>query len=218
METRSPRIIAFAGSLRADSNNKKLARAMAAGAESAGSEVRVLDLKDYPLPVLDADLFDARNSDPHRLFDEGGRVGPPHDVPLPESLLRLKELVQWADGFLIATPEYGGSIPGMLKNLIDWLTRLAPGEAPLDNFTYKLIARACVCLDGNGHGALAELNRVLTTLGAIVLPGNDIFYVADDLFDANGQFADPTDRSTAERIGRRLDRTIRKFQGLSAAS
>ncbi|MGE0304980.1 MAG: NADPH-dependent FMN reductase, partial [Acidimicrobiia bacterium] len=83
METRSPRIVAFAGSLRADANNKKLARAMAAGAESAGSEVRLLDMKEFPLPVLDADLFDAHNSDPHRLFDEGGRIGPPQTVPLP---------------------------------------------------------------------------------------------------------------------------------------
>ncbi len=124
MEPRPPRIIAFAGSLRTDSNNKKLARAMAAGAELAGAEVRLLDLKDYPVPVLDADLFDAKNSDPHRLYDEGGRVGPPHDVPLPEGLLQLKEHVRWADGWLVATPEYGGSIPGMLKNLIDWLTGL----------------------------------------------------------------------------------------------
>src|SRR3954454_21865202 len=79
MDPRRTLIIAFAGSLRTDSSNKKLARAMAAGAELAGAEVRFLDLKEYPVPVLDADLFDAENSDPHRLFDEGGRVGPPHD-------------------------------------------------------------------------------------------------------------------------------------------
>ena len=214
MEPRPPRIIAFAGSLRTDSYNKKLARAMAAGAESAGAEVRVVDLKDYPVPVLDADLFDAINSDPHRLFDEGGRVGPPHDVPLPEGLVRLKEHFRWADGWLVATPEYGGSIPGMLKNLIDWLTRLAPGEAPLDNFTYKLVARACVCLEGNGHGALAELTRLITTLGGVVLPGNDIFYVAEDLFGGDGQFRDPAKRRAAEGVGRRLDRMIRSVHGL----
>jgi len=217
-EARAPRIIAFAGSLRTESYNKKLAQAMAAGAELAGAEVRVLDLKDYPVPVLDADLFDAYNSDPHRLFDEGGRVGPPHEVPLPEGLLRLKEHARWADGWLVATPEYGGSIPGMLKNLIDWLTRLAPGEAPLDNFTYKLVARACVCLEGNGHGALAELTRLITTLGGIVLPGNDVFYAADDLFDGEGQLQDPANARTAARIGRRLDRAIRSFQGLASAT
>jgi NAD(P)H-dependent FMN reductase len=55
--------------------------------------------------------------------------------------------VRWADGWLVATTEYGGSIPGMLKNLVDWSTRLAPGEAPLDNFTYTVVAKACVCLD-----------------------------------------------------------------------
>jgi chromate reductase len=217
-ESRPPRIIAFAGSLRTESYNKKLAHAMASGADLAGADVRLLDLKDYPVPVLDADLFDAYNSDPHRLFDEGGRVGPPHEVPLPEGLLRLKEHARWADGWLVATPEYGGSIPGMLKNLIDWLTRLAPGEAPLDNFTYKLVARACVCLEGNGHGALAELTRLITTLGGIVLPGNDVFYAADDLFDSEGQFQDPANARAAARIGRRLDRAIRSFRGLASAT
>lgn len=208
---RPARVIAFAGSLRNDSYNKQLVRVMAAGAEAAGSEVRVLDIKDFAIPVLDADLFDAYNSDPHRLFDEGGRVGPPQDVELPEGVLRFKEHAKWADGWLVATPEYGGSIPGMLKNLIDWTTRLAPGDAPLDNFTYKVVARACVCLEGNGHGALAELSRVITTLGGIVLPGNDIFYASPDLFSADGQFRDPANQRAAERIGRRLQRMISKL-------
>jgi NADPH-dependent FMN reductase len=75
MEDRAPRIIAFAGSLRADSNNERLARDMAAGAESTGAHVRVLDLEDYPLPVRDADLYDSVNGDPHALHDAGGRDG-----------------------------------------------------------------------------------------------------------------------------------------------
>jgi chromate reductase, NAD(P)H dehydrogenase (quinone) len=217
LDERRPRVIAFAGSLRTDSKNKKLAQAMAAGAARAGAEVRFLDLKDYPVPVLDADLFDARNSDPHLLFEDGRKVGPPHDVQLPEHVLRLKQQMRWADGWLVATPEYGGSIPGMLKNLVDWLTRLAPGEAPLDNFTYKLVARACVCLDGHGHGALAETTRLLNTLGAIVLPGNDVFY-ADDLFDDDGAFRDPVKLHAAEAIGRRLDRAIRRFNSLAPSA
>ena len=75
--------------------------------------MRFLDRKEYPVPVLDADLFDARNSDPHRLFEDRRNVGPPHDIPLPDNVLRVKEHVRWADGWLVATPEYGGSIPGM---------------------------------------------------------------------------------------------------------
>ena len=59
---------------------------MAAGATRAGAEVRFLVLKEYPVPVLDADLFDARSSDPYRLFENGRKVGPPHDIPLPHDV------------------------------------------------------------------------------------------------------------------------------------
>ena len=137
---------------------------------------------------------------------------------MPAGAQALRRRLTEADAFIIASPEYNASMPGLLKNLIDWLTRLAPGEAPLDNFTYKLVARACVCLEGNGHGALAELTRLVTTLGGVVLPGNDIFYVAEDLFDGEGDFRDPANRRAAERIGRRLDRTIRSFNGLAEPS
>ncbi len=218
MMERAPRIIAFAGSLRADSQNKKLARNMAAGAEGAGAEVRVLDLKEYPLPVYDADVYDAVNGDPHRLHDAGGRIGPPHDVPMPDGLLRLKTHFRWADGWLVATPEYNRSIPGMLKNAIDWLTRLAPGESPLDNFTYKFVACASACYEGNGHGAVADLRRLLCGLECIVIPSGDVFYISDDLFDADGRLRDERQRRAAEGIGRRLDRMIRRFQEPGSAS
>ncbi len=75
-----------------------------------------------------------------------------------------------------------------------------------------------MCLEGNGHGALAELTRLITTLGGVVLPGNDIFYVAEDLFDAGEQFRDPANRRAAERIGRRLDRMIRGLHGVAEPS
>lgn len=216
MSARAPRILAFAGSLRSDSNNKKLARNLAAGAEREGAEVRLLDLKDYPLPVYDADVYDAVNGDPHRLHDEGGKIGPPHDLPMPDGLLRLKEHFRWADGWLVATPEYNRSIPGMLKNMVDWLTRLAPGESPLDNFTYKLVACASACYEGNGHGAVADLRRLLSGLECIVIPSGDVFYIAEDLFDAEGRLRDESQRRAAERIGRRLDRMIRGFVDLES--
>jgi NAD(P)H-dependent FMN reductase len=217
MANRAPRIIAFAGSLRADSNNKKLARNMAAGAESAGAEVRVLDLKDYPLPVYDADLYDAVNGDPHRLHDAGGKVGPPHEVPMPEGLLQLKEHFRWADGWLVATPEYNRSIPGMLKDLFDWLTRLAPGESPLDNFTYKVVGCACAAYEGNGHGAVADLRRLLSGLECIMIPSSNVIFISEDLFDADDRLRDETQRRSAEGIGRRLDRMIRRFHDLGSA-
>lgn len=68
---------------------------------------------------------------------------------------------------------------------------------------------------GQRARALAELTRLITTLGGVVLPGNDIFYVAEDLFDGDGEFRDPANRRAAERVGRRLDRMIRSFHGLA---
>jgi chromate reductase, NAD(P)H dehydrogenase (quinone) len=218
MEHRAPRIIAFAGSLRANSNNKKLARNMASGAEEAGAQVRVLDLSDYPLPVYDADIYDSVNGDPHALFDAGGRIGAPHDVPMPEGLLRLKEHFRWADGWIVATPEYNRSIPGMLKNMVDWLTRLAPGESPLDNFTYKVVGCASAAYEGNGHGAVSDLGRLLTGLECIMIPGGDVFYISDDLFDAEGRLQDASQRLAAARIGRRVARMVERFLGTGATA
>ena len=211
---RAPRVIAFAGSLRVDSNNKKLAWNMAVGAEAAGAEVRVLDLKQYPLPVYDADLYDARNGDPHALHDAGQRVGPPHDRPMPEGLLRLKEHFRWADGWLVATPEYSRRMPGMLKNALDWLTRLAPGESPLDNFTYKVVGLACAAYEGGGVSACQDLRGVLSGLECIVVPSSDVYVIAEDLFDAEGRLRDPAQRRRAEATGRRVVRIIRQLKGL----
>lgn len=212
MSDSSPRIIAFAGALRADSNNKKLARAVAAGAEAAGAEVRILDLKDYPLPVYDADLFDAEAGDPHALADAGGSIGGPHKIPMPEPLLRLKEQFQWADGWIISTPEYLRSYPGGLKNMFEWLSRLAPGEKPMDNFTYKVAAIVCACYETGGATSVANLRALISGLECFIVPSSDIFYIHENLFDENGQLSDEMDRRRAEATGRRLVRTIRRFK------
>src|SRR6185295_2879266 len=100
-----PKILAFAGSMRKDSFNKKLIRVAAEGARSAGAEVTLIDLKDFPLPVYDGDLEAA----------EG----------LPAGAKKLKELFLQNQGLLIASPEYNSSIPGTLKNAIDWVSRPA---------------------------------------------------------------------------------------------
>ena len=98
-----PKILAFAGSLRAGSFNKKLVKLAAAGAERAGATVTCIDLKDSPLPVFDEDLETA----------EG----------LPASASSLKDLFRAHDGLLIASPEYNSSISAALKNAIDWVSR-----------------------------------------------------------------------------------------------
>jgi NAD(P)H-dependent FMN reductase len=212
MTSRSPRIIAFAGSLRAGSYNKKLVKNVAAGARKAGADVRYLDLKDFPLPVYDADAFDAAAADPHALFDRGERVGGPHAKPMPEGLLRLKAHFRWADGWLVSTPEHNRTFPGAFHNMIDWLTRLAPGESPLDNFTYKVVGVVCAAYAGGGISAIADTKRLLAGLGCIVAPGGDPVTIttSEEMFDAEGILRDEAQRKAAERTGRRVARLIQQ--------
>src|SRR6266478_8702053 len=113
-----PRILAFAGSLRRDSFNKKLVSIAAQGAREAGAEVMLIDLKDFPLPLYDQDLE----------AEQG----------MPKNGKKLKKLFIDHDGLLIASPEYNSSLPAVLKNVIDWVSRPAPGEPSLAAFRGKV--------------------------------------------------------------------------------
>ena len=103
--TYRPKILAFAGSLRKESLNKKLIKVAVKGAQEAGADVTLIDLKDYPLPIYDQDIEDSQG--------------------LPENALKLKELMFKHDGFLLACPEYNSSMSAVFKNVIDWTSRLA---------------------------------------------------------------------------------------------
>lgn len=133
------KILAFAGSLRRESYNKKLVRVAAAGRGAAGAEVTELDLRDLPLPVFDEDLETA----------EG----------LPANGRRLKDLLLAHQGLLISAPEYNSSIPAVLKNAIDWASRPVPGEAPLACFVGKVASLTAASPGAGrptrpGHGAV----------------------------------------------------------------
>src|SRR5579872_6970211 len=114
------RILAFAGSTREDSFNKKLVKIAAEGARAAGAEVTHVDLRELNLPLYDGDL--ERNSG----LPAGGR--------------KLKDLMLAHDGFLISAPEYNSSVSGVLKNAIDWASRPVPGEKELECFQGKVAA------------------------------------------------------------------------------
>src|SRR5262245_55454839 len=104
----TPRILAFAGSLRKDSYNKKLVTIAVDAARRAGAEVTHIDLKDYPLPIYDGDIEAASG--------------------IPENGLKLKKLFIEHDAFLWSCPEYNSSITAVLKNTIDWVSRSQPNE------------------------------------------------------------------------------------------
>ena len=110
----TPRILAFAGSLRRESFNKKLVPIAAKAARDAGAEVTLIDLKDFPLPLFDQDL-------------EAGQG-------MPENGTKLKQLFIDHDGLLVASPEYNSSVTAVLKNVIDWVSRPARGRATPGGF------------------------------------------------------------------------------------
>jgi NAD(P)H-dependent FMN reductase len=191
---KQPRILAFAGSLRRDSFNKQLVRIAAQGARTAGAEVTVIDLRDYPLPVFDEDLE--------------------RESGAPENVRRLKQLFVEHDGLLIASPEYNSSITAVLKNTIDWVSRQSPGEPPLVAFTSKV----AVVL-GTSPGALGglrglvHLRAILGNIGVIVLPDQTAIPKAHEAFAADGSLKEAKQQATVEKLGATLASTVAMLRG-----
>lgn len=118
--TRAIKILAFAGSARKDSYNKKLAAFAANTIKAADCAVTILDLHEFPLPLYDGDV--EANSD------------------YPQNAAKIKRMMKEHDGWLIASPEYNSSISGVLKNTIDWVSRSGNGEGDLSAFKGKISA------------------------------------------------------------------------------
>lgn len=189
---RPPRILAFAGSTRRDSLNKKLIRIAVEGARKAGAEVTLIDLMDFPLPVYDGDLEDASG--------------------VPEPALRLKELFKAHTGLLISSPEYNSSIPGGLKNMIDWISRPIEGEKPLEALAGKtatLMSASPGAL--GGLRGLVPLRMMLGNLRVTVLPDQQAVSKADEAFTESGSLKDPKLQAQIERLGAGLWETMKKL-------
>ncbi len=189
----APRIVAFAGSLRKESYNNKAVRIAAAAAQSAGGEVQVIDLRDYPLPVFDEDLEAAQG--------------------MPAAGAALKKLLIASDGLLIAAPEYNSSITAVLKNVIDWCSRSAAGEAPLAAFRGKvagLLAASPGAL--GGLRGLVTVRSILGNIGVLVLPDQAAIGRAHEAFDANGSLVDAKLREMVAGVGRLVVETARRLK------
>lgn len=159
-----PKILAFCGSLRRDSWNRKLIQVSADATRAAGADVTLIDLADYPLPLMDEDL-EARDG-------------------LPANALRLKALFKAHDAFLVASPEYNSSIPPLLKNTIDWVSREWQGESGLVPYQGKVAALLAASPGSfGGMRMLPHLRQVLNALGVLVLPGQFSLSHADQAFD-----------------------------------
>lgn len=184
--------MAFAGSTRADSLNKKLVKIAAVGAQAAGAEVTYIDLRDFPMPLYDGDLE----------IKEG----------LPTHAIRFKEALLSCQGLLISSPEYNSSISGVLKNAIDWASRPVPGEAPLACFTNKVagLLSASPGLLGGLRG-LVHVRSILGNIHVLVLPDQMAVAKADEAFRADGSLKDAKQLAAVQDIGSQLARMLIKL-------
>ncbi len=192
----APAILAFASSARINSLNKKLVQVAANGAVMAGASVTFIDLKDYPLPLYDGDI----------------------DTPdtFPANVLRLREILIGHQGLLIASPEYNGSIPPLLKNLLDWTSRQPGGKPELTPYTGKVAT--LMSTSPGGYGGLRGLTHVRTILGnmgVIVLPEQLAVPKGGEAFDAAGLMPNANQRAAVEALGANMAQLLSRLHGLS---
>ncbi len=189
-----PKILVFAGSIRRDSFNRKLATVAAGICRDAGAETTLLELSDYSLPLFSQDLE----------VDQG----------LPAHAVELKKLFQEQDGFVIVCPEYNGSITPLLKNTIDWLSRRAGDEPPLLAYrgkTATLLSASPGAL--GGLRGLVHVRAILSGIGVLVLPAQVAISRAFEAFAEDGSLAD---EAVAGRVRNAIAELVAAAAKLSA--
>ena len=179
------RVLAFAGSARRDSLNKRLVAYAAGIARDAGADVTLLDLNDHEMPVYHGD----------------------HEAShgLPPAAQRLREAFLAHDALLIASPENNASVPAALKNAIDWVSRPHAGQNGLVPYQGKVAALLAASPGAlGGMRGLPHLRAILQALGVLVLTEQFALGRAHEAFDEQGALADARQRASVEGVVRRL--------------
>jgi NAD(P)H-dependent FMN reductase len=160
------RILAFSGSARRESLNRKLLEVAVRALRGAGCEVTVADLNELSLPLYHGDLEDAQG--------------------LPPNAVRLIELIASHQGLLVASPEYNSMITPLLKNTIDWCSRADAN--PFEGKVAAVVSASPGALGGVRSLQLAQ--QLLLKLGCHVVPGQCFLPNAARGFDAEGRLVD----------------------------
>ena len=194
MREETMRLLFFAGSTREGSYNRKLAALAHHIAEANGIEAVLVGLKDYPMPIYNGDLE--------------AKEGP------PERARAFKALLAEYQGVFIASPEYNSSVSPLLKNTLDWVTRVrAKGETGLEVFKTRVFA-----ISGASPGyygtmrSLLHLRQILEVgIGANVIPQQIAVPRAMDAFDSDGSLNDKAQQDLCKSVVEALAIAARKF-------
>ncbi|MFB7495434.1 NADPH-dependent FMN reductase [Streptomyces sp. NPDC056161] len=180
------RVLVFGGALRADSANSRLAALVARLVSDTGATVDLAGMREFGMPLYDGDVEAA----------EG----------LPPGALALRDRIDRNDAFVISSPEYNASVPGVLKNAIDWVSRVRPQPFKTK---HALLVSASPSLVGGNRGLWA-LRVPLEHLGTRVYP---------DMFSLPNSYQAFTEDGTLADTGlqHRLSETVSGFLSLVEA-
>lgn len=182
----NPRILVFAGSNRTGAFSGKTADVAQKELALQGAAVTRISLADYPLPIMDQDLEKEKG--------------------IPDNAYKLARLFDTHDAILIATPEYNGSIPPLVKNVLDWISRIkTDADRPLRPLPGKVMA---ICSSSPGHfagiRAASHLRQILVHLQAEVIATQCSIPYAEEAFDEDGEFREERNRRSMRSVATNL--------------
>jgi chromate reductase len=183
----APKILVIPGSLRTGSHNARLAALAAKELALAEAEVTRISLEDYPLPLFDADLAAA--------------AGP------PQPAVQLKQMLLAHQGVFITSPEYSASVTPLIKNTIDWISRVRDhGEPTYAAFKGRVFAIGSAAASSSGGvRSLMALRQILELgCGALVIPEQVSVPRAEQAFDDMDNLKDESAAASVKAMARRL--------------
>lgn len=180
------RVLVLGASLRSGSTNARLATLVARMLTDAGANVDLAAMREFDMPLYDGDLETERG--------------------LPDGALALRDRLERCDAFVLSSPEYNASVPGVVKNAIDWVSRVRPQPFKTK---HALLISASPSMVGGNRGLWA-LRVPLEHLGTRVYPDMFSLAAAHQGFTEDGQLADPG-------LQQRLNETVTSFLALAEA-
>jgi chromate reductase len=180
------KILVIPGSLRTGSLNARLAAAAAYEFAQADAEVTRISLGDFPLPIYDGDLQSKSG--------------------VPKNAINLKRMIGAHHGVLIVTPEYNSSVPPLIKNTIDWVTRVQDASEARGQ-VFRETPFAIAAASGGrlgGTRALAALRLILSACHATIIPNQLALSFADQAYDDMDRLKHPADIEALKALVRQL--------------